>query len=193
MATETLTSAALVTQLVLLMIVYFGLHILRSGEQKLTIYARPPRPATQRYPIWFAGFALITLGCLIFSHDILTAARPVFGNIDIPSLGRRAAFLVMFPLDLVGAAILIRFTGGSKNSPFSAVLFVLPSLAIFLREPPSHFLSYAISAGLAFIIVQGQKYWNIIEENPYQRRTFAVVTLGCLALSTIVGYATRPF
>ncbi|MFY9327498.1 MAG: hypothetical protein WAO76_05685, partial [Georgfuchsia sp.] len=63
--------------------------------------------------------------------DVLLFSKPVFGDLDFPSISKPVAFLVVFILDLVGAAILIGATGGSRDSPFGAILFALPALSIF--------------------------------------------------------------
>lgn len=164
--------------------------VLRAGEASMS--ALYSRPATRRYPSMFAGFALVTLGLLIFSEDVVISSKPVFGDIELPSISKDSAFLVVFSADLVGAAPLIRLTGGSKDSPFSAILLVLPALAIFLREPPERFVSYAFIAAILFLLVQADITWQTIQQNPYHRITFMCVTLSCLGLTTMVGFATRP-
>lgn len=187
-----LTMAFAVTQLFLLVIVFFGILVLRAGERKLSVYSESPRPATRTHPVLFAGFALLTLGLLIFSEEVLFYSKPVFGDVELPGIGRTNAFLFVFALDILGASFLIRITGGSKNSPFGAVLFTLPVLSIFLREPPGRFLWYTFAVAALFLLVQVDMARRDIEENPNHRAAFSFVTLGCLALSTMVGYATRP-
>ena len=99
----------------------------------------------------------------------------------------------MFLLDIIGAALLMGITGGSKDSPFSAVLFMLPALAIFLREDPSRFFFYTGLAVVLFLILRkAGDMGKAVLENPKVQLSFQVVTLGCLALSSLVGYATRP-
>jgi len=181
-----------VTQLFLLVIVFLGILVLRAGENKLSAYSNNPRPATRTHPVLFAGFALFTLGLLIFSEDVLFYSKPVFGDIELPSISRTNAFLIVFAFDILGAAFLILITGGSKDSPFGAVLFTLPVLSIFLREPPGRFLGYTFAVAALFLLVQADTTRRVIEENPNLRTAFSFVTLGCLALTTMVGYATRP-
>ena len=185
-----LTNAFVLTQFSLLLIVFLGIMVLRAGETNMS--ALYSRPATRRFPFLFAGFALVTIGLLIFSEDVVLSSRPVFGDIELPSISKDTAFLVVFSVDLLGAAFLILLTGGSKDSPFSAILLVLPALAIFMREPPQRFLSYTFVAAVLFLLVQADLAWRTIQENPYHRITFMFVTLSCLGLSTMVGYATRP-
>jgi hypothetical protein len=181
-----------VTQLFLLVIVFFGILVLRAGERKLSAYSNNPRPATRTHPVLFAGFALFTLGLLIFSEDVLFYSKPVFGDIELPGIARTNAFLVVFAFDILGAAFLIFITGGSKDSPFGAVLFTLPVLSIFLRESPGRFLGYTFAVAALFLLAQADTTRRVTDENPNLRTAFSFVTLGSLALTTMVGYATRP-
>lgn len=191
MTSVNLTNAFFLTQLFLLVIIYLGMVVLQRGEKRISPLSENPRP-TAILTSLLLGFALVTIGILVFTEDVVVFSRPVFGDLDFPSIGKSTAFLVVFSFDLLGAAVLILVTGGSKNSPFSAVLFMLPALAIFLREPPERFLSYTFAAAILFLLVQTDAAWRVIQENPNNKRAYAVVTLGCLAISTLVGYATRP-
>ncbi|MES2365127.1 MAG: hypothetical protein V4563_04480 [Pseudomonadota bacterium] len=186
-----LTNAFVVTQFFLLVITFVGIAVLQRGENQLTRMPGTPRPASQLfYPVF--GFALVTVGILVFTQDVLLFSRPVFGDLDVPGIGKSTAFLLVFVFDLLGAAILIKVTGGSGESPFSAILFTLPALSIFLREPPSRFFGYTIGAALLFLLVQSSDERGIFSNNPKYKNAFVWVTLMILALSTLVGYATRP-
>jgi hypothetical protein len=179
MSPTSLTTAFLITQIFLLLIVYFGILALRYGEKTFSAFSNNPRPATRNLPSLVFGFSFVTLAPLAFSQDFVLLSQPAFGDVLFPALPRDDAFLIVFLLDIIGAGILMGFTGGAKDSPFSAVLFALPALSIFLRENPTRF-SRSNSSG------------NAVLENPKHVLAFQLVTLGCLALSTLVGYATRP-
>lgn len=191
MTSTNLTNAFVVTQFFLLVITFIGIVVLQRGEKQLTRMPGTPRPATTLFfPVF--GFALLTIGILVFTEDVLLFSKPVFGELEFPSISKPTAFLLVFALDLLGAAILILITGGSRESPFSAILFALPALSIFLREPPSRFFGYTIGAAVLFLLVQSKDGRGTLNENPNYASAFAWVTLLILALSTLVGYATRP-
>ena len=193
MSPASLTTAFLTTQFFLLVIVYLGIVALRFGEGTFSRFSDNPRPATRNLPSLVFGFALVTLACIAFSQDFVLLSRPAFGKVEFPAFGRTDAFLIVFLLDIVGAGILVGFTGGSKDSPFSAVLFTLPALSIFLREDPIRFLFYTGLAVVLFLLLRRPgATGRAVLENPRLQLSFQVVTLGCLALSTLVGYATRP-
>ena len=188
-----LTSAFFVTQISMLGVIFLGLLILRKGESRFSPYSDNPRLATTDLPIWLVGFALLTTSCLAFSNEFVFFSRPMFGDVPLPSLSQSAAFLAVFIANILFSGFLIFHTGGSQNSPFSAVLLLLPAVSIFLREPPLRLLTYTLLTATVFIFTTAtgthERYNN---ENKKQRLAFNFVTLGCLSISTLLGYATRP-
>lgn len=193
MSDASLTTAFLLTQFFLILIVYLGILALRSGERRLSPFSDNPLLATKNLPSLVLAFALVTLACLAFSQDFILLSKPAFGDVEFPSLLREDGFLIVFVLDIIGAGLLMGLTGGSKDSPFAAVLFALPALAIFLREPPYRFFLYTALAVLLFLAFpRPNSAGKAILENPKHIVSFQLVTLGCLALSSLVGYATRP-
>lgn len=193
MSPTALTTAFLTTQFFLLVVVYAGILALRAGERTFSALSKNPRPATKNLPSLVLGFALMTLAFLAFSQDFILLSRPAFGDVEFPALPREEAFLVVFMLNIFGSGLLMGITGGSRDSPFAPVLFVLPALAIFLRESPTRFFLYTGIAVLLFLIFpKPNEAGNAVLENPKRLFAFQVVTLGCLAVSSLVGYATRP-
>lgn len=193
MASLSLTTAFLITQFFLFVIVFAGVIVLRAGESSFSAFSDNPRPATKHFPSFLLGFALITLACIAFSQDLVALSKPVFGDIEFPALSRPDAFLIVFTLNIFGAGVLMHATGGAKDSPFAPVLFTFPALSIFLREPPGRFFTYTGVAVVLFLAFQKPRGLGAaVLENPRQRAAFNVVVLSLLALSTFVGYVTRP-
>jgi hypothetical protein len=189
----TLTTAFLFTQIVLVFIVLLGIGALRNGEKSFSPYSDNPRLATRKLPWFVAVFFVITIACFMLSEDYVGLSRPAFGDVVFPALVRSDAFLIVFLFDIVGAGFLIWLTGGSRESPFSAVLFSLPALSIFLRETPARFGLYTYLVVVAFLFVsRSTAAGKSMQENPRYLLAFQLVTLGCLFLSSLVGYATRP-
>lgn len=166
---------------------------MRAGERTFSSYSNNPRLATRNLPSLVLGFALVTLAPLAFSQDFVLLSKPAFGDVSLPALPREDAFLIVFLLDIIGAGLLMGLTGGAKDSPFSAVLFALPALSIFLRETPTRFFFYTgLAVALFLLFPRPNAAGNAVLENPKHILAFQLVTLGCLALSSLVGYATRP-
>ncbi|MBX3609169.1 MAG: hypothetical protein KF871_04670 [Hydrogenophaga sp.] len=153
--------------------------------------------------------ALITVGCVVASDELYRLSAPVFGELAFSGgLSRNTTYFVLFVADLLITFRLIQVTGGSKTSPFTAILFLLPTVAIFLREPASRFLFYAALAGGLYLIgllidrshdrpvdiLRGEiggappDYSILRTDTP----AHAIVNLGCLLIATATGYVTRP-
>ena len=86
MSPQTLTTAFLITQFFLLLIVYLGILALRYGERSFSPYSDNPRPATRNLPSLVLGFALITLACLAFSQDFIVLSKMHRGIVTNPSI-----------------------------------------------------------------------------------------------------------
>jgi hypothetical protein len=154
------------------------------------------------------GLAFITLGCLVLSDDLYKAWSPILGDLAMEhGISRQATFPILFVFDLVGAFWLVTLTGGSKSSPFTSVLLLVSSLAIFLREPALRFILYSLlAAGLyiAGLVVERRKsggvdvlrgmegpvlsYSMIRTDTP----AHAIANLGGLLIATVTGFITRP-
>lgn len=154
------------------------------------------------------SLALITLACMVVSEEMFQTWAPILGDLSPKSgLSRSGTYLLLFLADLGIAFWLISLTGGSKHSPFTGVLLLVPSLAIFLREPAWRFIMYSLfAAGLYSIglimsrrpvesidVLRGESY---LGPNYSSIRTdtpaHATINIGCLFIATVTGYITRP-
>lgn len=176
-------------QLALLVIVFFAIYTLRAGERRLSRMYRASGPAHRlRQP--FAWFLLLSLAILVFTRDMLPLRAALLRGVPLPSIDQSLAIALVFTLDLLGAAVLVAYTGGYARSPFTPILLLLPVLAILLRQTPLRVTAYA--AGAALLIALLVRVPEVeIEVNPLQRQASVVVTWGCLALCVLLGYLMR--
>ena len=190
----TLITAFLATQFFILAIIYLGILILNLGESDLHSLSSVKKVSSLSVTPLFVGFALMSLACLSFTEDFVSMSSPIFRNIHLPSLTKANSFLTVFLMDLFFVGVIIKKTGGSKDSPFTSLLLGLPAISIFLKEPPQRFLTYTLIA--AFI------FWAFFRWNRESTRyvfsistynfSYLVVTIATLVLSTVVGYSTLP-
>lgn len=155
------------------------------------------------------AMALVTVTCVVASDEMFRLTAPMFGDLAASrGLSRNTTFVILFVTDLLLTFRLIYVTGGSKSSPFTALLFLLPTVAIFLREPPVRFLTYAILAAALYC-------FGLLVDRAYTKKVdilrgeigggppdfsivrtdtpaHAIVSLGCLAIGIMTGYVTRP-
>ena len=100
-----------------------------------------PGGRLRRSPTLFV--ALASFAILLISDDLYSIWSPFFRGVGINTMSTSTAISTLFVLDLLLVGYLIFSTGGSRSSPFLSALFTIPSLAIFLRLPPSMFIFYA--------------------------------------------------
>jgi len=100
------------------------------------------------------------------------------------------AMLITFGADLACLWILIATTGGSFNSPFRPVLFLLPSIAIFLQEPASRVLTY-LAGSLAIFTYTFKVPLPSMDARDRSRYRVAnsLVSIACLVLAVYIGLA----
>ena len=176
-----LAAAALIAQFVFVVILMVGSIVVRL----------PDHPDEVRGSPSFMGaillLAVITLGALMLSDDLAAIWRPVYANLKFTAPSLSTGFLIVFFADALFVWFLIWLTGGSTQSPFTPVLFMIPTLAIFLREPLGRVLFYVCSVGVVFIVTLGQP-----QGTHGNRIATGWVALTCLALTTHIGFITRP-
>ena len=124
------TGAIIVVQLCLLIIISLGIFL--NTER----VARRSKQRSYGATIILAVFSLLAIS---MSADFYAIWSPILGDVSLPTIARSNAFAWVFTLDIVFVFALIFWTGGTMASPFTSVLFLIPALAIFLRETPIKF------------------------------------------------------
>jgi hypothetical protein len=175
------TAAALLTQFFLVIIGSLAAAMMRENPYAAPVQGKP----------WAAVvlLAVLTLGPLLLSDDIVGPSRHLLGDLQVRGLPSWIALAAMFVADTLVFAWLVGKTGGTRNSHFTAVLVSLPPLAIFLREPLERLQLYLtlVVCGLLF----GVRYERR-EDVTVGPLGYWFILVACLSLTTFVGYATRP-
>jgi hypothetical protein len=128
--------------------------------------------------------------CLLFSDEFSIVWKPLFGGTTLPVIQWSNALFIMFTMNIICVTIIVSRTGGSRYSSFSPIYFILPALAIFLREPIGRIVLYTLFVSILFT-------WNVVryfESDEVGRDSLAYwfVAIACLILATFIGYITRP-
>jgi hypothetical protein len=203
---ETITITAFVTQILLMVILLMGAGIIATAKG-VNIYNSRWRTEEIDYytvqifsllrkkiPFFIVLTFVLSIVIFIVSDAIQPTWKPLLG-LNTLCTGATAK-LFMFIADIVLLSWLIYLTGGSSVSPFSPVLFLIPSLAIFLREPPNWLLVYFIATFISFTINMFAKKFQSINfasaSNWQMRFSFWLMTLLSLTLTTYIGFLTRP-
>ncbi|MDA8447471.1 hypothetical protein [Paracidovorax valerianellae] len=140
----------------------------------------------RRSPTLFV--ALASFAVLLISDELYSIWSPIFQGVGINTISAAAAIGTVFILNLSLVGYLVFATGGSRSSPFLSALFTIPALAIFLRLPPSMFITYAIVACFLYLLL----LVPTLERVQANQSAAAFMNISCLLLSMFTGYITRP-
>lgn len=187
-------AATLLVQLILITLLAITSSLCSAqrwvGLSELRILGGRFTPGSQlrKSPTLFV--ALASFAVLLISDDLYSIWSPIFQGVGINTISAASAISIVFILDLLLTGYLVFSTGGSTTSPFLSALFTIPSLAIFLRLPPSMFFSYAVVAVVIYLLLLSPASEGM-RARPGQ---FAAVflSIACLLLSMFTGYITRP-
>jgi hypothetical protein len=141
---------------------------------------------------------MLTFGSLFFSDQLSNIWKPLFSGILFVEIKWEIAIVIAFLGNIIFVSLMVYFTGGSMRSPFSPIYFILPALAIFLREPGKNILLYLILVILGFSLNTRfhDPTISIYSEGKadirYRVYSYWVVSISCLLLATVIGYVTRP-
>lgn len=189
------TGAIIVVQLCLLIIIALGIF---TNFERL---AKHNKQKSYGATIVLAVFSLMAVA---MSADFYAIWSPILGDVSLPTIARSNAFAWVFSLDIVITILLVLWSGGTMASPFTAILFLIPALAIFLRETPAKFFAYATFVGLYYFLTIGldmRRFSALPRDHELSIRgglsnsalgAHRVVNIGCLILATLTGYITRP-
>lgn len=185
-----ISAAALITQFSLGLILSISAFILRGDDETRQSWERP---LTTNMPWIVLGFTLLTTGALFFSDPYSTLWKPLLGDLGVPSIDSSTALLIALQGDIYAVFFLTFLTGGA-TSPFTPVFFILPALAIFLRENLSRLLYYVVLISILFTVgvLQDASSMTEVESRSRRRIAYWFVSSACFVLATFVGYVTRP-
>lgn len=178
------SGALLIVQVCLLIIISIGLILDGFGDT---------RKHSSGY-ISLIFLAIVSIVVVAFINEFYPIWSPILGeDIKLPTLKRNSAFFIAFLSDIIVIWTLIIKTGGSSNSPFTPILFLIPTLSIFLRQSPSLFISYAVIIFWLYLI-SDKKYNRNLEFSGGSASKVAhkFVNFACLSLGLIIGFITRP-
>lgn len=186
--TTTLASGALIAQALVLGILGIAVLILR--ERSYFTYRDP----NAHFPVVALVIVFLTLGPLLLSEGLTALWRPLLGTFRPVTVAHHTATLIIFVVDILCIAYLVAHTGGSQNSPFQAMFFLMPTLAIFLREPVASLLTYValVATSFSFLLV----WLPALDYTPYSgakhRLAYWFVSLASCFVAVFIGYYTSP-
>ena len=184
-------SAALLSQLLFVVILYSGAALIRANNPGYRLEKGQINPAS--FAWWILVLAVLSLGVPWVSDELVSLWRPAFGDPAFLGLPFALAVPATFTMNIACIAVLVSQTRGSRQSEFSPAFFVLPALAIFLREPLPRLLYYMAAIVTAFTLTLRSPSPGYVSHYPEQSPlAFWMVSVASMSLAVLIGWATRP-
>ncbi len=180
--------ATIIMQFSLLLIIFIGISWHKEDKYK----ERPIKAKAFALGLFLAIMTILIIG---LSQDYFEVWGAMMGDLNVPTINGSIAMTMVFVLDIVVTITLILMTGGTRESPFTSMLFLIPSLAIFLRESPAKFLTYTVVVGVYYWLTCRATYSGLHSlsfDRTDDLAAHRAVNIGCLILATVTGYITRP-
>lgn len=188
MNTQTIISGALLAQVVIGVVMFCAASILQASSPR-TAFLRG-EPTVVSYGTELLVLLLLTLAMLLATTEMSGSWGALFRNTNFVGLSREAALPVVFVVDILITARLVHRTGGSLDSPFQPVFFLIPTLALLLYEPSIRIAFYSFLVSTLFIVLlRARPLHNSLR--PAARTAYALVSIASLGLAVAIGLLTR--
>jgi hypothetical protein len=190
------------------LIAMFVLQIVLFSTMLLGVAMDSSRSGASRSPgiyIFLFFSFVVCLLLLVFTDEVYAIWKPMVRDLYVPTLPRASGKLLAFSLNYLTVAFLILYTG-RRNSPLMPILFLLPTVSIFLRDLPSITLVYGGLSAVYYLALScqgGGKLPRFMAPPEPLLPSMAmdradgygahrIVAILCLAITLIIGYITRP-
>ena len=188
MDTQTIISGALLAQVVIGIVMFCAAYIVESSQPRTAIFRGEPS---------FIGFGtellvlvLATIAILVFTTEMSSSWGALFKSRGFIGIPRNIAMPVVFVIDILVTARLVHRTGGSIDSPFQPVFFLIPTLALLLYEPSTRIVFYSFLVSAAFIVLIRSRPFHAALR-PASRMAYTFVSIASLCLAVEMGLLTR--
>lgn len=142
---------------------------------------------------WRALFLFFIVSILPFvaTTGVLPSLGRMLGTEPWEGIGQTTAMLLAYPVNILFTGFVVLRSGGANVSPFTPMLALYPSLAIFLRQPTTSVIFFAVLVGaVTTLAVMREPRYDI--DTVMTRVASWIVAICALALATVVGLATAP-
>ena len=142
-------ATTLLMQVVLLVIISVASALCgRLYDQWQPFYRKLDRSV---YGALILVFALVTIGILSFSDAFEKNWSPIFGELPV-QIAAETAVTWVFVVDILVVTFLVLNSGGAAISPFTPIFFLLPTIALLLRQSRGHVILYTVLVSVAFTL-----------------------------------------
>ena len=180
----TIITGALLSQVLLAVIMFIAASI---------IHVHHPRHG--RVQVQYTWFILILLllsvAILVFTQSLSSFWVGLFQNTSFTGIPDKSATLAVFLINITITTLLVATTGGSENSPFQPILFLIPTLAILLFESSLRVVIYAALVSVSFTFLLAAPGLTHDRGNNGAKWAYGFVCIASLGLAALIGLLTR--
>jgi len=185
-----ISAAALIIQLAIAAIVFAGTitsHSSRVIDAFVWTESSESPPPLHLYA-WTILMVLITTIPICFSSDFFLIWKALVRDSSFTGLNTSQVISFVFIIDVIFTFIILVNTGGSRQSIFSPFCFLIPALALFLREPLSAIFIYCLLLAVVFCVTL---FWTPSRATG-NNFGYLVVSFASVALTTIISIISKP-
>ena len=184
MNSGSIIGTAIFAQVCLLVIVWIAAILIKFYEPRR--YSAVEESVT--LSIFSSSLLMLIMLILLFITDgYIPIWSPVMKSFSFVGLNWSKVLLWVWIVDILLVSYFVRRTGGSKESPYTTLLFVFPPIAMLLHESLSRVSIYTALVVIFFslLLTEGK------EKSTSAQPAFWWVSVASFLLTTSVSYMTR--
>lgn len=185
----TIITGALLSQVLLGVLMFVAASIMRAHQPRTAMFRGEPMHS--EYSWLILTLLLVSVATLVFTHSMSSLWVGLFQNTTFSGLPDRTAIGIVFLINIAITTMLVADTGGSVDSPFQPIFFLIPTLALLLFESSLRVVTYfaLVSVSFTFLLVHA----NPLHESQRRgaKKAYGFVSIASLALAVLIGLLTR--
>ena len=185
----TIITGALLSQVLLGVLMFVAASIMRAHQSRTAMFRG--EPLQSEYSWLILTLLLVSVATLVLANSMSSLWVGLFQDTTFAGVPDRTATLIVFLINIAITTVLVASTGGSANSPFQSIFFLIPTLAILLFESAPRVLLYAGIVSLCFTYL-------LVRANPLHeahrrgaKKAYGFVSVASLAIAVLIGLLTR--
>nr|WP_298151131.1 hypothetical protein [uncultured Pseudoxanthomonas sp.] len=189
MNSATIITGALLSQVLLGVLMFVAASIMRAHQPRTAFFRG--EPVHSEYSWLILTLLLVSVAVLVFTHSMSAMWVGLFQNTTFVGIQDRTATAIVFIINIVVTTLLVADTGGSIDSPFQPIFFLIPTLALLLFESSLRVVIYAALVCVCFTYL-------LVQANPLHaahragaKKAYGFVSIASLALAVLIGLLTR--
>ncbi|MCT8270262.1 hypothetical protein [Xanthomonas translucens] len=185
----TIITGALLSQVLLGVLMFVAASIMRAHQSRTAMFRGEPIHA--EYTWLILALLLVSVAILILTHSMASLWTGLFQNTSFSGVPDRTATLSVFFINIAITTMLVAGTGGSVDSPFQPIFFLIPTLALLLFEPSFRVVIYAalVSACFTVLLVKAEPIHDAHRRGA--KKAYGFVSIASLVIAVIIGLLTR--